>query len=77
MELRFNIDEHLIDGLQERTNTTRASDLGRDAFCMLNWATKQVCHGRDVVAVGEDGQIYTLTMDVLDRVEHNRGAGDA
>lgn len=71
MEMRFQIDDDLIRGLQQRTNETRASDLGRDGISLLNWATAEIEKGRTVASYDESGRMMRMpVMDVLSRAQY-------
>jgi hypothetical protein len=50
MEIRFFINDALIQEIQERTQLDRATDVGREAINVLNWATKQAYQGRQLWA---------------------------
>jgi hypothetical protein len=60
MEVRFFIDDRLIEALQERTNIPRASDLGRDAFNLLDWATQERARGAVIAATGPSGDAVSV-----------------
>ncbi len=65
MELRFNIDDNLIGRLQERTHIAKGSDLAREAFGLLDWATQQNQAGREVRASDNSGNHYVPVTPVV------------
>ncbi len=65
MELRFNIDDSLIERLQGRTNISKGSELAREAFGLLDWATQQNQAGRHVAASDNSGNHYVPVTPVV------------
>ena len=67
MELRFTIDDAVMNGLQERTHTPRATDVARDGIELLSWATQEISAGRRIVAIDDSGNTHVPVMGVLNR----------
>lgn len=67
MELRFHFDDGQMARLQEQTRTPRATDLAREGIELLDWATNQVCLGREVVSVDDAGNTHSTIIGALNR----------
>lgn len=68
MELRYHIDDNLLAQIQDRTDLTKGSDVGREAIAMFNWATAEADAGRRIVSIDESGnQTCWPVMHIIER----------
>ena len=65
MELRFNIDDDLIEQLRQDTKVAKAADIGREGVEMLQWVIAQNKAGRQVSASKGDGVRYVPTSPII------------
>jgi hypothetical protein len=73
MEMRFNIDDDLVERLKIRTSITKGSDLAREAFEVFDWATSQAELGRQIQAQQQESgnnTFYVPVKDVLNPIRY-------
>ena len=73
-EVRFQVDDKFMEDLQKHLQTTKATDVVKEALTVLNWAVKEKAKGREVLsgklsADREDAQgLVRLATPGLDNV---------
>lgn len=70
MELRFTIDDAVMNGLQESIHTARATDAVRESIQLMTWAAREEKAGWQVVAVNDAGERHVPVMDALQRARY-------
>jgi hypothetical protein len=73
MEIRFVIDDLLIEEIEARTHMHRATDIGQDAVRLLHWATKEAFEGRQITTRDDNGT-YTPPV-ILGAIQDARANG--
>lgn len=61
MELRFNIDDELIEDIQKGSKLAKGADIGREGVELLRWVIQQNRAGREVSASDNSGARYVPT----------------
>lgn len=68
MELRFQINDQVVERIQERTNIDKGSDIAKEALSMFDWATANAKEGCKIVAIDPSGnQTFWPVLDVTQR----------
>ena len=49
-EVRFNVDDKFLENLQKSLNTTKTTDVVREALTVLNWAVNEKSQGREILS---------------------------
>jgi hypothetical protein len=65
-ELRLSVDAHFLQELQDKLGVDRATDVGRAALTILNWAADEASRGRVILSSTSKGEdIHRLVMPEL------------
>ncbi len=67
-EVRFTVDTDFLDELGERLDQSKATDIVRTALTLLDWASDEAIHGREILSADESSnKFYRLAMPELSR----------
>ncbi|HEY9248517.1 MAG TPA: hypothetical protein VIO38_05275 [Rariglobus sp.] len=55
MEIRIQVDDKYIDELKRRIGAEKATDVAREAFTILDWATAESKQGRLILSTDKNG----------------------
>lgn len=67
MELRFQVDDRLMEQLAARTRLDKPADIGREALAFFNWGTAEADAGRIVISTDvSGGEVHKPVLPTLD-----------
>jgi hypothetical protein len=71
MEIRLQIPDNVIAGLQDKIGTDfKATDIAKDAITLFKWAVEERAKGRLILSSNDDlEKITRLAMPSLDNAE--------
>ena len=70
MEVRVNVDDDFLRGIQEKLGGAKISEVIKAALTLLNWALSEVSNGRVILSSDEKGdQVHRLAMPDLDKAK--------
>lgn len=49
-EVRFNVDDAFLEDLKKTLNTTKTTDVVKEALTVLKWAAKEKSQGREILS---------------------------
>lgn len=70
-EIRLQIPDDLVQSLQGKLgNSTKATDIAKDAISLYNWAVNERANGRVILSSNNEGTaLKQVTMPGLDTVK--------
>ena len=69
MEVRFQVEDEFANRLRKRFGNRNTTDLARDAFTLLDWASEESMQGRVILAGAPDGtNLVRLALRSLDEL---------
>ncbi|HLZ16328.1 MAG TPA: hypothetical protein VKQ08_04785 [Cyclobacteriaceae bacterium] len=69
-QIRFDIDDDFLEGLQKLTGVTKTSKLGGDALSLLKWAASEAKKGRVLITTNKEGSDpVKVVMPILEGVK--------
>jgi hypothetical protein len=74
MEIRLQIPDKVIEGLQDKIGTDiKATDIAKDAITLFKWAVEERARGRLILSGTEDlEKVARLSMPSIDSVEKSQ-----
>jgi hypothetical protein len=71
-EVRFNIDDDFLKGMQEKFGSTKTTDLMKEALTVFNWALSEKKEGRQILSADADANnLVRLATPGLDSVKQS------
>ncbi len=69
MEVRLTLDDELMKEMMEKSGTTKATDLTKEAMTLMSWAIGEAAAGRVILSAdSKGGDIHRLAMPALTNV---------